>query len=821
MRPHKISSLKRDADCQRCGLCKTAEHVCLLGKGPKPCKVMIVGEAPGHREDDSGKPFVGRSGELLEELLEVCDIDRSDVYITNAVHCRPPDNRTPKKKEIEACKHWLLKEIEAVKPKFVLLMGNIPLYALLGQKGIRKARGMPVEKDGVIYFPTYHPSYALRMPKQRPVLRSDMLMFFKIVDRGGIGDEEGLNYHIIKSWKDVNRAFEDIERTSIVSVDTETSGLDQFTPDFAIQSIHVGTMKHQWCFPLSHPGGWLSKKPMVRERLMAKLIHLLKRRTVVMQNGKYDTIAIAEEYGEVLYCDFDTMLAHYNVDENTVHDLKFLAQHYFDSVDYDIPLAEKQGKLAPEIVADPKLSEYFLERHCKYAALDVFYTRKLYFKLKKLLQEDDATYKLFTELTMPVARMYVDIERNGVYIDRKQLKKARDHYKKQAQDALAKLNRLCPDDRVWKNKKTGLWQKGINWGSPKQVGEVLFKRLKLPSLEKTGKGADSTSESVLLRLAKQHKVPKLILEWREATKNLGTFLDAWERMAVANKLHPTFKIHGTVTGRPSCEEPNLQQVPRNPMLRACISAPPGWTLVEIDQSQVELRVAAEYSRDPALVMAYQTGQDIHTKTVRDVLGIMNPTDEERKKGKAINFGLLYGMWWPKFIIYARDNYDQVFTEREAQEVHANFFRTYAGLGPWHKRQKRFANQNGYVRNLIGRMRRLPAAMARDDSSDCKEAQRQAINSPVQSLASDITLAGALAIHKYFSRSIVRICGTVHDAVLMWVRTTHLKRVIKKARQLMEHPPLIERTFNCRMSIPLIAEAKIGAWGVGKKIKEKS
>lgn len=777
--------------------------MCLLGQGPKKSEVMIIGEAPGRREDEDGRPFSGRAGRLLDLLLDDAGLVRDSLYITNAVHCRPPDNRTPRKKEIEACKRWLKAEMDYVKPKYVLILGNVPLYSLFGLKGIRKYRGMPIEKDGITFFPVYHPAYANRMPKARSVLASDIKMFAKIVKHGGIGKEKGLNFKIIKSWKDVRHAFRDIEKTSIVSYDSEWNTLNQFDPAFQIQSVEVGTGHHQWCFPLGHPQGWLADKPKARKALMRKLVDVLKRCTIVMHNGKSDTVSLFAEYGLWLHCDFDTMLAHYNVDENAAHGLKFLCQLYYEALDYDIPLEEKQGH-GP------------LGRHCKYAALDVYYTRKLYFTLSTLLREDAPTRTLFYQLTMPLSRMYAEMEVNGAYVDKTQLKIAREKYKKQSEGAWDRLNRLVPDNRQWKDKKTKTIRTGINWGSPKQVSEAFFGRLKLKSLSKTKGGKDSTSESVLLQLAKKHEAPKLLLEWREA-KKLLEFIDSWERLAYNSLIHPDFKIHGTVTGRPSCELPNLQQTPRNVDLRSAISAPPGWVLVELDQSQVELRITAEYSGDPVLTNAYFTGEDVHSKTVSTVFGIASPSDEERKRGKAVNFGFIYGMGWRKFIMYARDKYGQDFEEREAQNVRKSFFRLYAGLPTWHRRQRTFAQREGYVRSLIGRLRRLPAAMARDDSPEAHEAERQAINSPVQSLAADITLLGAIAIMQYFPRDIVRICLTVHDAVMLWVKEGHVERVVKKCKELMEKPPQLKKYFDVELTIPLVAEAKYGPWGRGKKI----
>ena len=499
------------------------------------------------------------------------------------------------------------------------------------------------------------------------------------------------------------------------------------------------------------------------------------------------------------------MLAHYNVDENSFHGLDHLAAHYFNAMEYDIPLEEKHG-FGP------------LERHCEYLGLDVYFTRKLYFTLKRELHKDPLTERLFNELTMPAARMYAHIEQNGVYIDPKALAEAKKYWTKISDEKCAELNRLVPSDQKWKDKDK-VWRTGINWGSPQQVAEVLFKRLKLSPLDKTPKGADAVNESVLLRLADQHPVPKLILEAREADKNLGTFIEGWaNKVYNNNRLHGSYKLHGTVTGRPSMVEPNLQQTPRDPRLRSIIRAQPGWTLVDADLSQAELRIAAEMSGDRELKLSYQTGVDVHTLTCQRIFGILEPTKEERKRSKAINFGYLYGMWWKKFKIYARDKYGVEFSDAESKRSHRGFFNLYQGLHPWHKRQKEFARRNGYVRSLCGRKRRLPDAM-RGSSMDQRdsrkaEAERQAINSPVQSFVSDWNLAAAIELHEELSPDYFLPVVTVHDANLMEVRNDMLKKVLPRIKQAMEQPKLMRR-WGVKLSVPIVAELELGPWGAAE------
>ena len=435
-------------------------------------------------------------------------------------------------------------------------------------------------------------------------------------------------------------------------------------------------------------------------------------------------------------------------------------------------------------------------------------------------KKDPMTTTIFEKITMPVSHMYTRAEYLGIYVDPKGLEKARKYWSRKSTRALKKLTKLCPSDNSWKDRKTKEVMYGVNWASPKQVADILFDDLKLKSTKETGTGNRSTDESVLLQLAKVHEVPQLILDYRGAAKNLA-FVESWQKRAVNNRIHPNFLIHGTVTGRPSCKEPNLQQVPRDPKMRNLFTAPPGWVLISADFSQVELRIVADMSQDPAMLFAFQTGQDLHTLTVQRIFGINEPTKEERKKGKAINFGFIYGMWWKKFIDYALDNYDQVFTPKEAERTRSGFFDLYK-LSPWHKKQKNFARKYGYVRSLLGRKRRLPDAQLEDTGKynpAKSEAERQAVNSPVQSCASDMNLTAACELEKKLSPKDFRIVSTTHDEILAEVRISSLMEIATEMKKTMENPQLLQ-DMGIEFSVPIIAELEAGPWGGGKEIEFK-
>lgn len=608
---------------------------------------------------------------------------------------------------------------------------------------------------------------------------------------------------IIESEKDFQAALKDIEKAKWISYDCETSGLNPFAKDAYLASVGIGTVKTDYAFPLDHYKSKLFGDQGLQQSRMARLDRVVKGKKKSAHNGKFDSLFLKCVFGLDWFCDFDTMLAHYNLNENERHGLKELSMKYLDAPDYDIPLTWKQGR------------EGDLETHCKYLGLDVYYVTRLKRIFLRMLKEEPSTHMLFNHLTMPLSKLYTKIEYRGVPIDETKLNDGHKYWAERADQSEKELRKITKGYTPKPNKKGKVPE--LNFGSPAQLADLLFGHLRLKPLDKTPKGAPSTSESVLKRLG--HPICQHILDNREANKNLSTFITSWRsRLDDRSRIHPTFKIHGTVTGRPSCEEPNLQQTPRDPRIRAIIDAPKGWKLVEVDYSQAELRIVADVANEPTLLQIYQTGGDVHTMTVQEIFGILKPSEAERKKGKAINFGFIYGMWWKKFIEYARDNYGQTFTPKEAETIRKKFFQTYK-LATWHQKQKALARSQGYVINKIGRKRRLPDATRQDTGHYDpyrSEAERQAINSPIQSLASDINLLAAIEIDETIDNEYCEIVGSVHDAMLLVIREDKVKYCIKKILKIMENPSVLREVFKCELRVPLVGEAKIGAWSKGVK-----
>ena len=373
--------------------------------------------------------------------------------------------------------------------------------------------------------------------------------------------------------------------------------------------------------------------------------------------------------------------------------------------------------------------------------------------------------------------------------------------------------------------------KEINWNSPTQIQTLIYEDLSLPVIERTESGAPSTSETTLKQLREQHPIIDKILEYRGVNIQISHFIDGWIDRMWGQRLFPSFKLHGTVTGRTSCTDPNLQQVPRDPTIRNLVGAPEGWSFVEIDYSQAELRIAAIMSGDETMSRIYATGGDIHTHTYEMISGEKVSDDkyirkEQRKKAKAVNFGFVYGMGWRKFKEYARDTYGVTLTDKEAQEWREKFFQVYHSLPKWHSKQRRIVQSLGQVRSPIGRIRRLPDIYSTDKSKKA-EAERQSINSPVQGFGSDLTILGMSEIMKKSSYcdpdyalddEKFYVVGTVHDATLFEVKNDYLMEFCPKAKHILENPLALKEVFHFESPVPIVADVAVGrSWGAGREL----
>jgi DNA polymerase-1 len=257
----------------------------------------------------------------------------------------------------------------------------------------------------------------------------------------------------------------------------------------------------------------------------------------------------------------------------------------------------------------------------------------------------------------------------------------------------------------------------------------------------------------------------------------------------------------------------MQQVPRDVYIRSIIGTREGWGLIEADFAQVELRLAAMLSNDQTFIRAFKAGEDPHGQTAAAILGKPQGdlTKEERKMAKAVNFGFLYGMGWRGFKVYAKEKFGVEVTDEEAQTYRKTFFAKYSSLAQWHERQRRLVRNLGRVSSPIGRVRHLPTINSTDDSVQA-EAERQAINSPVQGLASDMMVLSMVILQEKLDPRRAKIVGNVHDSVLLEAKDDYAEEVAATVKHTMENLPL-KKLFGWQPNVPIIADVTIGKhWG---------
>ncbi|MDD2703364.1 MAG: DNA polymerase I [Candidatus Omnitrophica bacterium] len=394
--------------------------------------------------------------------------------------------------------------------------------------------------------------------------------------------------------------------------------------------------------------------------------------------------------------------------------------------------------------------------------------------LEKELRDKDL-FKLFSDIEMPLVAVLADMESNGIRFDLELLGLLSADLEKRLQELIKNIYELSGGE--------------FNINSPKQLGEVLFGRLKLPVVKK-GKTGPSTDEEVLRNLASKHSLPALLLEYRQLSKLKSTYIDPLPGLADKNtgKVHSSFNQAVTETGRLSSSNPNLQNIPvktdvgRN-IRKAVIAFSDESLLVSCDYSQIELRILAHISKDENLVAAFRNNRDIHKATAALIYGVEESvvSDEMRDTAKRVNFGITYGL--TPFGL----SRDLEITPDEAQRIIDAYFVRYPGVKGYIQAQIKKAEKNGFVTTILGRRRYIPEILSKNQNLR-QFAQRQAVNTPVQGSASDLIKSAMIEIHKEFSAGKFRtkMILQIHDELLFDVPRAEMEGVVCLIREKMEH-----------------------------------
>ncbi|MEO8508782.1 MAG: DNA polymerase I, partial [Betaproteobacteria bacterium] len=481
----------------------------------------------------------------------------------------------------------------------------------------------------------------------------------------------------------------------------------------------------------------------------------------------------------------DTLLESYVLESHKPHDMDNLAWRHLNvkTLTYDEVTGKGANRIAFEQVA--------LDHATQYSAEDADITLRLHRALHPHITADARLDYVYTQLEMPVREVLFRMERNGILIDAQLLSQ-------QSRELGERVVAL-------EQQAHQLAGQPFNLGSPKQLGEILFQRMNLPVIKKTATGQPSTDEEVLQELAADFPLPKVLLEHRSVSKLKSTYTDKLPQMinAATGRVHTTFAQATAVTGRLASSDPNLQNIPvrtaEGRRIREAFIAPPGHVLVSADYSQIELRIMAHLSEDPALLHAFHAGLDIHRATAAEIFGCTpaEVTFDQRRYIKAVNFGLIYGMG-------AFGLAQQLGIERgAAQQFIDKYFARYPGVAEYMQRTRELAREHGYVETVFGRRLWLPDIKAGGGPRRAG-AERAAINAPMQGTAADLIKLAMIAVQGALDREQLdtRLVLQVHDELVLEVPNAEVERIRRDLPGLM--------TGVAELRVPLVVDVGVGA-----------
>ena len=588
------------------------------------------------------------------------------------------------------------------------------------------------------------------------------------------------DYRLVESDSDIKALVDLLSKQKQFAFDTETTNIDVYSAEL------VGLS-----FAIEAHEAWYLSMPAEHEECQKKLEllrplfedgNILK----IGQNLKYDISMLAQYSISVKGKLFDTMLAHYLLEPEQRHNMDYLAEVYLNYI--TIPIEDLIGKGRMQ----KTMREVPVELVKEYAAEDADITLQLYEKLMPLLKENGVE-KLFYEIEMPLVPVLSRMEANGVRIDTENLQQISEAFG-------VEIHKI--EEEIY--KAAGM---PFNIASPKQLGEVLFEKLRIDEkAKKTKTGQYATGEDVLQKLSHKHPIIQMILDYRSFTKLKSTYLDALPALVNPKDglIHTSYNQAVTATGRLSSNNPNLQNIPvrtekGREIRRAFVPRSPEYTLLAADYSQIELRIIAHLSQDPAMVNDFNLGHDIHAATAAKVFHVPmeQVTKEQRSRAKAVNFGIIYGM--SAFGLAER----MELSRSEAADIIKKYFEEYAGIKEYMNRSIALARERGYAETILGRRRYLRDINGAN-SVVRGFAERNAINAPIQGSSADMIKIAMIGIHQELERLKMqsKMILQVHDELVFDAHLDELDTLKSIVNDKMVNA--------LPLSVPVVVEMNTGA-----------
>lgn len=812
--------------CENCKrLLKSTKTNNIKGCGPENADIMIVNDVPGKEEDENGVSFIGKF--LKRYILEPVGLIEEEIRYTNVCRCKPPDKKTPSINEVRNCRSFLVEEIKKVKPKIIILLGNIPLNVGLtlykkkkedeqkksgGMSGIIKWRGNLIwhTEFNCWVMSTYSSSYLSKVayidgdPESSYLVkqtREDFKIAIAAVNKKKPQDTSP-KYRLINTVTSaLNLINKILNEKEVVAIDSEATGLDALKDELLGISLAV----------TRDIGFYLDWRKLGKIKEIRQVINKLltsKNITRILHNGNYDKKLFISNGLSEMGSYVDTMQAAHLIDENFSKGLKDQAWKYLSIGGYDLELDDyiRKNKIK-------NWGEIPVELMSKYASFDAIATFRLWVSMRKyvgrydLLQENsfeeilkkEKLWNLFSKVTMPVRDVLTDIEITGIKWDVKEAQRK--------ERVLAKtIERI--EHRIY-----DIAGREFNINSTVQLSSVLFQDLGLTPYKFTPKGQPSTDKNVLKEISqgknkRGREIATNLVDLTYLESQSNTFLTKmFNYVDEEDIVRGHYNSVGTKTGRLSCSDPALHGIPKDSYIRSLFVARPGNKFVYADIKGAELRVLAYYSKEQFLIKAFEEGRDVHTETASLVFNVKydDVIVRQREVSKTINFGIIYGMR-PKALAKRIGCIVE-----EAYEFIDLYFKKLPNVKKWLDDNIKFAKKNGYVITSFGRKRRIPEINSNIFGTRTS-AERQANNFVIQSTAVDYVYVCLIAIAREIKRNKLKatFVHTIHDAII--VDTP--EKEINKIKYIIQNQ--FDKTYKfltTKMEVDLKVEDK---WSEGKE-----
>ena len=800
--------------CNKCPLHHSRFKV-VVGKGNENAKVMFIGEAPGRDEDVQGVPFVGKAGKELDNLLNMINLKREDVYITNVVKCRPPGNRTPTEEEIKECKPYLEEQILTIKPEIIVCLGKSAAKALLKlNKDMGSLTKQAWNYQGIKVLVVYHPAATF----YRRALRNKLVQqFYELgtllgtIDKTNLTPEKELASGVLEKYdatlitdteEIIEVLNEAIRDPDVVAFDTETTGLDYksnliigfsiaYRKDKKIKSYYI---------PIRHKDINIPQQADFA-KIKFHLQALLSTKLIVLHNAKFDLHMLDNENMHINNI-ADTMLMAYAVKEDEInYGLKELSVKYLDpDADYEqhqLELMRKELKISNNCNAfsETNWSNIPIRIMYPYACQDAVLTLLLYYKL--LPKINKITYEKEVAL-VPVIK---DMENNGIYVDRK-------YFSELSANLMVKMINISEEmcDEIGQK---------VNLNSPQQISHVITEKLGFSPIAISKKTSQLVTDDNALIEYYDCKWTRNLRKYRAYDKMLNTYVvPILNKTDVEGILRTELLQHRTNNGRLASRNPNLQNTPKHRkrildedeahlIRRGFINPGDEWQLLFYDYSQIELRFIAMYANVNKMIQAFKNNEDVHTMTARLMYSKEDVSSEERYFGKTGNFLSAYGgAVRPIANLLIKD---QIQIPKEypdlysfAEWIYSRWHEVYPEVRQFLKFAETKALEKGWVKNIFGRVRHLPSNKA-----------WMAAHFVCSSCAADVIKDAMIKIHTHLKEENckTKLIMQIHDE-LIFLHHKSEPELIPLIKDLMERRDLkIPITVDCEISNTNWAEHK--------------